>query len=261
MKNIFRIILGIFLLSALTTQISWSQHLPEVIALRNLKLKDSINHTEFQNFYDRWCDQVMDNARGVCAWIMQGDRGDRKSNYTFVWGFDFKCARDYYFPQSEIANYPQWNSLLQSFRFQAPISPMVDSIIDYTDFIVLGYNEMINPRMGEVFSIRFPDIIEGKEPDFEKFVIDEFHNAFQENVDGMYIYVLKGDRGTRMGKYMVVTVFDSVVRRNLYFPKEGESLSVEGEKQWETINLKVDKLNTFIAEGSMDHYTDYIVIY
>ncbi|MBE0652456.1 MAG: hypothetical protein IH594_01580 [Bacteroidales bacterium] len=192
---------------------------------------------------------------------MKGDRGDRNGEYIFAWTFNCKSTRDYYFPSSEMANYPQWNAVLNRFDFHAPNQQLVESITSYTDFIVLGFSKMIAPQLGEIIAVRYFDIEPERKEEFEKFVEDIYHLAFQQNIDGYYNYVLKGDRGSLQGKYVLFTVFDTADRRNEYYPVPGDPASDSFMTQWEKVSEIDIKFNSYLPEGLAQDYTDYIVVY
>jgi hypothetical protein len=51
-----------------------------------------------------------------------------------------------------------------------------------------------------------------KPEDFEKFVIEEVYSLPQE--EGEQVYLLKGDKGDRVGKYLFMLEFESVEARD-----------------------------------------------
>jgi len=238
-----------------------SQNLPEVIALREVELHDQTNELIFLNYYNKWCDQVKEHSKGACGWVMKGDRGERQGEYIFAWAFNFVGTRDYYFPGSEMSNYPQWNAVLNRFDFHAPEQQLVDSIYAYTDFVVLGYSGMIAPQLGELIAVRYFDIPEKQQAKFERFVTNEYHIAYQRHIEGYFNYVLKADRGAREGSYLLLTVFDSADRRNAYYPVPGEPASESFMEQWEYVSEVEDEFRTYLPESLDSEYTDYIVVY
>ncbi|MGC9342373.1 MAG: hypothetical protein ACP5E3_06715 [Bacteroidales bacterium] len=253
-------VLGIFLASCMCFQIN-AQNLPEVIAFRELALNKSTNEIIFLNYYSQWCELITEHSKGASGWVMKGDRGKRNGEYVFAWTFNYKSTRDYYFPSSQMANYPQWNAVLNRFDFHAPEQPLVDSINSYTDFIVIGFPKMIAPQLGEIIAVRFFHIEEEKQVEFENFIEDIFHPAYQEHIDGYFNYVLKGDRGDKEGQYMLLTVFDNADRRNEYYPIPLEPASESFMSQYEAV-LEIDeKFRTFLPENIDFDYTDYIVVY
>jgi hypothetical protein len=254
------IILALVLFPALYSDVS-GQNLPEVIALRELELHSNTNEIVFLNYYSKWCDLIREHSKGASGWVMKGDRGNRSGEYIFAWTFNYKDTRDYYFPSSSMANYPQWNAVLNKFEFRAPQDPLVDSIKSYTDFVVLGFDEMIMPQLGEIIAIRFFEVEEEKQSEFEDFVISEFHPAYQANVEGYYNYVLKGDRGDKEGMYSLWTVFDNADRRNAYFPVPLEPPSESFIRQQESILVIDEKFRSFLDENIDFDYTDYVVVY
>mgnify|MGYP006283619331 CR=1 FL=1 len=247
-------------ISGILTGLS-GQNLPEVIALRELELNKETNEIIFLNYYSQWCDLMTEHSKGASGWVMKGDRGNRSGDYIFAWTFNYKATRDYYFPTSEMANYPQWNAVLTQFDFAAPKDPLVDSINSYTDFVVVGFNKMIAPQLGEIIAIRYFKVDEEKHDEFENFVIENYHPAYQAHIDGYYNYVLKGDRGDKADTYVLMTVFDKADRRNEYFPVPLEPPSESFTEQQGPV-LEIDeKFRTFLNENIDFDYTDYIVVF
>lgn len=238
-----------------------SQNLPEVIALRELELIDGTNEIIFLNYYTRWCQLITEHSKGASGWVMKGDRGERSGEYIFAWTFNCKSTRDYYFPSSDMANYPQWNAVLSRFHFQAPKQQLVDSINSYTDFVVIGFPRMIAPQLGEIIAIRYFEIPEDKKAKFEAFVEEEFHPAYQKNIEGYYNYVLKGERGDKIGKYVLFTVFDTADRRNEYYPVAGGLASESFVSQWKKVQDIDEIFRSYLPYSIDDDYTDYIVVY
>lgn len=246
---------GFFLLSP---QITTGQNLPEVIALRNLHLRKGTNPIIFQNYYKHWCEKIRDNSKGACGWIMYGDRGANEGQYCFAWGFNFQATRDYYFPESDQANYPQWNAVLEKFHFRPPTAQLVDSISDYTDFVVIGYNSMIDPQLGQLICLSYFDVAEGRQENFERFVSYELQPAFQKDIDGFRIYVLKGDRGSLTGKYVLFRVFDSVDLRNNYFPEGINNPAPDFAEKWSMVESLYERLQNYMMGTTVP--TEYIVV-
>lgn len=237
------------------------QNLPEVIALREIKMHPGTNELIFLNYYNQWCDLITEYSKGASGWVMKGDRGDRNGEYVFAWTFNYKSTRDYYFPSGEMSNYPQWNAVLKRFNFAPPHQPLVDSISSYTDYIVIGYNNLIAPQLGEIIAVRYFDIKEEQVTRFEEFVSGTYHTAYQKHIDGYYNYVLKGDRGDNAGSYLLLTVFDSADRRNAYYPVPGEPGSDEFMKQWENVSDVEENFRKFLPANIDQQYTDYILVY
>jgi hypothetical protein len=69
-------------------------------------------------------------------------------------------------------------------------------------------------------------------PDSERY----FHEVLESGpmLSGMTIRLLKGDRGDREGKYLVMFEFESVERRNQLFPEAGPAPRQTSEEfmQW-----------------------------
>lgn len=258
-KSILTIVLLLFILIAGSSL--YAQNLPEVISLRELELHQETNEIIFLNYYSQWCDNVYEHSKGAGGWVMKGDRGNRNGEYIFAWTFNFKSTRDYYFPTGDMSNYPQWQAILNKFKFHAPEKPLVDSIKSYTDYVVLGFPEMIAPQLGEIIAVRYFDVNEEKKNEFEDFVENIYHPAFQQHIEGYYNYVLIGDRGDRVGKYLLLTVFDSADRRDQYFPVPLDPPSDDYQSQWLEVEDIAQKFNSFITQNVDHDYTDYIVVF
>ena len=251
----------LFAVLLLTSLQIFSQDLPQVLAIRELKLRPGINEIAFQNYYNKWCKNISKSTKGVNAWIMKGDRGGRVDKYDMVWGFNYTETRDYYFPVSDSQNYPKWNAALERFQFQAPPEPLVEDMNDYTDFIVVGYDAMLNPQLGEVVSLNYPVVNHGMEKELENFVTTDLNNALQKNIDGYYIYLLKGDRGEFKGKYVILKVFDTYNRRKLYFPEDTDVPSADFTKAGKKVTNDLQKFKTYFESSPAVKSSDFVILY
>lgn len=261
MKRFTLCCLGLFILFFLPFSYLGAQNLPEVVSIRELDMCKDVNEIIFLNYYNQWCDNVSSHSKGAGGWVMKGDRGDRSGEFIFAWTFDYITTRNYYFPESDWSNYPQWNAVLNTFQFHAPEQKLVETIKPYTDYVVLGFSKIIAPVIGEVIAVRYFEIAEENQDEFELFIENEFHQAFQDHIEGYYNYILKGDRGANIGSYLLLTVFDSADRRDQYFPVPQGPSSEDYNSQWLNIQSTAEKFNSFVPESLDFEYTDYIVVY
>ncbi len=259
MKNQLFFFISVFILIANPFIEIKAQNLPEVISIREIVMSDEINEIIFLNYYNQWCDKVHEHSKGVNGWVMKGDRGERIGEYVSAWAYDYKSTRDYYFPESDWSNYPQWNAMLNKFQFHAPEQALLKSTKPSSDFVVLGFSKIIAPQLGEIIGVRYFDIEESKQAEFELFIENEYHQAYQKNIDGFYNYILKADRGAKTGSYLLLTVFDSADRRNLYYPVPEGQGSEEFHVQWLKLQDVDEKFNKCLGKTIEEHYTDYIV--
>ena len=95
-----------------------------------------------------------------------------------------------------------------------------------------------------------------KAEDFETFVTEEVYPLY--SLEGSEVYVLKGDRGDREGKYLVMWEFESVEVRDRYFPSAGE-MSPEVQQLFESWAAAMEKWAAF-ATPLETIYTDYVVV-
>jgi len=117
--------------------------------------------------------------------------------------------------------------------------------------------------MAMVFGVHEIDLRPGvTAEEFERFLAQEYAPGAAPQPAGWKTYYLKGDRGDRAGKYLVLIAIDSVETRDHYFPAPGE-LSAAAQQYFDqrseseqAVAAKLDTLVTPVGES----YTDYVVI-
>ena len=98
---------------------------------------------------------------------------------------------------------------------------------------------------------------------FERFVRDELRHL--RHREGQVTYVLKGERGTRAGKYAFVFEYDSVASRDRDSPgpnQDSEELVLWLQNHYAEVGALFERLSAFV-EPDWDighHYTDYVVV-
>ena len=118
--------------------------------------------------------------------------------------------------------------------------------------------------MTKLYGMHELELREGvRAEDFERFVAEELSGMLLR--EGQQIYVLKGDRGDRAGKYVFVFEYDSVESRDRDSP--GHNSDSEELKQWlednyDRVGALFDKMSTFVKpEWDIGiRYTDYVVV-
>ncbi len=111
--------------------------------------------------------------------------------------------------------------------------------------------------MSKVFGMHMIALKPGvKAEDFEKFVTKEMYPL--PSLEGLKGYLLKGDRGDREGKYLMMYEFESVEARDRYFPSPGET-SKEAQRFFESYAAAMEKWATFATPLDVI-YTDYVVV-
>lgn len=110
------------------------------------------------------------------------------------------------------------------------------------------------PRVFGLHTIHLHSTVQAE--DFEKFVIEEYLPALPlSETPGMRIHLLKGDRGERVDKYMLMFEFDSLEMRNRYFPQPGQ-LSEELKSFVEPLRPLAMRWHAY----SLRIKTDYVVL-
>ncbi|MCP4837224.1 MAG: hypothetical protein GY895_20960 [Phycisphaera sp.] len=103
------------------------------------------------------------------------------------------------------------------------------------------------------------ELVDGVTPDeFEAFVSGPFSSCFTKPVGGLVVKIQKCDRGRGVGDYCAVWSFDSVARRNAYFPSDGsptasfsEEVAAKLPPAWSRLWEMCDSVE----------FTDYVVMY
>ena len=112
--------------------------------------------------------------------------------------------------------------------------------------------------MSKVYSFHMIALKAGASgPDFEKY----FREGVQSRtmLSGMAMRLLKGDRGDRAGKYLVMFEFESVERRNQLFPEAGPAARQSSDEfmEWmRTQGPSLAKWDEYATQIDMI-YTDY----
>ncbi len=241
--------------------------LGEVIAYRTITL---LSHSK----EGKYLQQTMTsnkmwnkNLSGLHSATFKGDRGERAGQFCGIWMFESVEKRDGYFPLTnkgdehgtgveEFSNVAtKINNTTGNINYTyVPEEYQATGV--YTDYVVLGFDQLKNPTLGGLFALREYEIKPGMEAEFEEFCVNTSVPAFQKNFPGMEIYYLKGDRGARKGKYAEILSFESVEKRDYFFPTHDSTnaeIADEFWKMYETTNVE-----TFLAEPAT--YTDYFKV-
>jgi len=241
--------------------------LGEVIAYRKITL---LSHSK----EGKYLQQTMTSNRmwnknlsGLHSATFKGDRGERAGQFCGIWMFESVEKRDGYFPLTNKDD--EHGTGVEEFSNVATMINNTTGNINYTyvpqeseatgvytDYVVLGFDQLKNPTLGGLFALREYEIKAGMEEEFEEFCVNTSVPAFQNNFPGMELYYLKGDRGSRKGKYAEILSFESVDKRDYFFPTHDSTnaeIADEFWKMYETTNVE-----RFLAEPAS--YTDYFKV-
>ena len=113
--------------------------------------------------------------------------------------------------------------------------------------------------MSKVFGMHKVELKPGvDEKEFEDFVCNHVIPIYRV-VPGQTVHLIKGDRGLRAGKYMVLIELESAERRDHIYPSAGgvaeDVLQLVGNVDpiWE-------KLLTYVESFPDDEVTDYVMV-
>ncbi|MFC2123259.1 hypothetical protein ACFLU5_00490 [Bacteroidota bacterium] len=245
------------LLSAIIVLPIFSQRMPEILAIRNVEIQEDVDEIAVQNAYKDHTKKMTWYFLGNSAFLGKGNKGERVDKYIFLWGFDLKDHRDYYYPPDSTsgtaAALEAWGKIGRTEL------PYIKESPAYTDYQLLGFSKMIDPQLGEVVAIRYPDIIPQKEKEFQSRIENEWYKKCENLIEGVGTYFYKGDRGERKGKYMHVLTIDTYETYIKLWKKEG-GYTEEGNKVFEPVKEFHEEMMSYFKEGSFGTYTDYIII-
>ncbi len=118
-----------------------------VVAIRPITLKSEISIEEFERFVTEDFTPIFEEqVPGVRAYILKGERGDEKGEYSFALIFDSVNTRDYYYPfeHGGEASVPDNAMELWMPAHKAIFEDLMQYVTgygeekNYTDYVVLG---------------------------------------------------------------------------------------------------------------------------
>ena len=238
--------------------------LGEVIAYRTV---DLISHAKESKYLRQT--KIANNIwstklPGSSQTLYKGDRGERAGQFCGIWMFESIEKRDYYFPLinegdehgTGIEKFMAVAALVNKRIGNVNYTYVPDEFKEtgvYTDYFVLGYDQLENPTLGGLIAIRELDVKSGMEAEYEEFCQNTIVPTWQKQLPGMEIYILKADRGVRKGHYAEILSFESVAMRDYFFPSP-DSTNAEIVDELNKVMQKTD------ASSYLDKwpsYTDY----
>ena len=137
--------------------------------------------------------------------------------------------------------------------------PVVALLISLAALLVHAADPAPRTACAPVLSMREFELKPGVDPaDFEKFLHNDLAAAVR-GLQGLKIEVLRGDRGERKNRYILVWQFESVALRDRFFPTEGGwGISPAFDGVWKQLKPVMEKFNRYARiDGG---YTDYVTI-
>ena len=113
--------------------------------------------------------------------------------------------------------------------------------------------------MAKVFGMHTIELKPGSDPkEFEQFMMSEALPAYHK-VPGQTVHLLKGDRGERAGKYLLLIELESPDRRDQIYPLEG-GVAEDVQQLMGDIQPLLDKVYSFVEYFPDPKYSDYVVV-
>ena len=113
------------------------------------------------------------------------------------------------------------------------------------------------PNARRVVALREATLKSGvRGADFERYFADSVAGPVNRHIPGVRAYLMKGERGARLGGYVIVYEFDSVERRNEYAPKP-DSMSARLRQLARALPARgMEDLTKYVDIAA---YTDYVI--
>jgi hypothetical protein len=116
--------------------------------------------------------------------------------------------------------------------------------------------------MPKVFGLHEMELQPGVKPEeYERFFAEEITPTL--TLPGWKIHLLKGDRGVRTGKYLVLFEIESLEARDRYFPRPGDDSEefTQFLQQHPEAAAAMEKWQKLSPHGSKDDITtDYVAV-
>jgi hypothetical protein len=151
-----------------------------------------------------------------------------------------------------------WISLVKIFLKLQTIGKVLYSI--FRDGLRRLFNK--EDTMAKVLGIHTVELKPGvNEQEFEEFIKTDVLPVYRR-VPGQIVHLLKGDRGERTGKYLVLIELESVERRDDIYPPAGAGWGVAGDVQQLLGNVDPiwEKFSTFVEGFPDPDFTDYVMV-
>lgn len=97
--------------------------------------------------------------------------------------------------------------------------------------------------------------------EFEQFVIEEVVPVYRK-VPGQTVHLLKGDRGERAGKYLLLIELESVERRDHIYPlvEEGWGIAEDVQQLVGNIDPLLQRMYSYVEQFPDDNFTDFVML-
>jgi hypothetical protein len=114
--------------------------------------------------------------------------------------------------------------------------------------------------MAKVYGMHMISPLPGvKAEDFEKFFSEEIYRLPMG--EGSEIYLLKGDRGDREGKYLLLIEIESIETRERYVTANGPTAEGAKFNEMPAVKAAMEKWATIASPmGPIGIFTDYVVV-
>jgi len=114
---------------------------------------------------------------------------------------------------------------------------------------------------GKVLGIHQYTLREGVDPqEFERFVTKEWSPVVSGLFPGVQLMVMKGERGSHIGRYLIVYEISSLYVRNFYWPTPGEQTEA-AQAIWKTCGDRCTQVyNRFNELAERVEWTDYVAL-
>ena len=229
--------------------------MPSALSLREVMLRAGVNAADFEKYMTEEIN-ACNESRKIESYILKGVRGDRTGGYLHLARWDSADISSRHISE-QAAGGPadelqEWIQLGLSAAKATRLACLAQTGL-CTSYATVGKEMAGMPEEILIEPVMLRPGVCGAA--FERFVTEQYYAMTR--LPGEEGYLLKGDRGDRAGKYMLLIAYESVAVRNRRSSADGK-LSPEMQR-WadsDTVKTAVAKWDSLAHTGL---YTSYIV--
>ncbi len=241
-----------------------------VIGFHFIQTKPNINASENRKFLEeKYFPAWRDLLPGSRVYYTRGERGKHEDEEIFLWVFKNKEVRDYYWPQTDVANedYQQRRKTIDWLYTDSTFYQYNTGWKEQfaSDYLVIEAGRPVEKdwlSSGALIGMHFMKLKKGiNTDDFEDFIRNTWAPNRSDAVPGSKVFFLKGIRGNHENEYVFMWVIESLETRDQYYPEKDQvsAMYEKLQKKWSWL-YSDEYRGQFFDSWLSDEQSDYIII-
>jgi hypothetical protein len=191
----------------------------KIVLIDTLELRSDKNAEAFEKFVTEELSTFFWHTSGYSHHVLKGVEGDRVGKYILYFEIKGDKAQEHYFSPEDVRdaiyaelhkNHPENPKMLEKLK-----TFVTGFGTDRTDYIEVGSQGSSNESIKKMVHISMLELrSDMKSEDFESFCTDEWPSAAW--IEGHTGYVLKGHKGIRTDKYIMLVAADGDEGQSLF---------------------------------------------